>query len=345
MLEIERLLNEGFIPRNFINEEERSGFKVTISRKKIWSIELDLLREFDRVCKKHNLTYYAFGGTLLGLVRHQGFIPWDDDIDVVMMRDQYDKLCEIAPSEFSFPYFFQTQSTDFGYRHGFAKLRNSNTTCLHPFDLQDSEHVNTLNKGIFIDIFPADNVIDDHNLFKKQEMEAKIYKKIAIHFSTSTKEGYRWYPNPLTRIVHCLIKNFCPMKYRIVNYFWKKHELTCRKYNGKKTDYMSILCLSFKKRWWQRKQDYSTIIEMPFEFVKLPLCSNYDHALTSCYGDWHKFVRGTSLHEGLIFDTEQPYAEFQKNIISQKKSNNSKSRFRRCCEWARLKLGVVLPLY
>lgn len=312
MTEIERLLNEGFIPKDYIDEEERCGFKVTASRKKIWSIELDLLREFDRICKKYNLTYYAFGGTLLGLVRHKGFIPWDDDIDVIMMRDQYDKLCEIAPSEFSFPYFFQIQSTDLGARHGFAKLRNSNTTCIHPFDLYDSELMNTMNKGIFIDIFPVDNVIDDEKLYKRQKRKANRYKKIAVNFAASTKEGYKWHPNPLIRIIRCVIRCSCPLKRRIVCYFWKKHELTCRKYNDNRTDYMSILCFSFEKRWWQRKQDYSTIIEMPFEFLKLPLCSNYDNALTSCYGDWHQFVRGTSQHEGFIFDTEQSYTEFLK---------------------------------
>ena len=88
------------INASFYKEEIRSGFLVTEKRKKVWAAELQMLEKFDEICQKHNLTYYAYYGTLLGAVRHQGFIPWDDDIDVVMFRDDYEKFQAIAPEEF-----------------------------------------------------------------------------------------------------------------------------------------------------------------------------------------------------------------------------------------------------
>ena len=100
------------LPEGFLDEEVRDGYKVSHEMKKVWAVELDLLAEFQRVCKKHNIKYIASGGTMLGAVRHKGFIPWDDDIDLMMLREEYEKLCIVAPSEFKHPYYFQTDRTD-----------------------------------------------------------------------------------------------------------------------------------------------------------------------------------------------------------------------------------------
>ena len=88
------------LPEDFLNEETRDGFLVTQSTKAIWAIELDLLNEFMHVCEENNLSYYAIGGTLLGAIRHRGFIPWDDDIDIAMKREEYEKLHDTFNSVF-----------------------------------------------------------------------------------------------------------------------------------------------------------------------------------------------------------------------------------------------------
>ena len=102
------------IADSFYKEEERCGYVVSAHMKKVWAVELDLLYQLQQVCEKYGIKYYGSAGTILGAERHKGMIPWDDDIDIMMMRDQYDLLCSHA-DEFEEPYFLQTFDTDEGY--------------------------------------------------------------------------------------------------------------------------------------------------------------------------------------------------------------------------------------
>lgn len=115
--------------------------------------ELDILKEFDRLCRKHHLHYYIVGGTLIGAVRHKGFIPWDDDIDVSMPRKDFKKFIKIAKEELSQEFFLQTRKTDKKCQFHYAKLRKSGTY----FGEEKFEHT-AFHKGIFMDIFPLDYI-------------------------------------------------------------------------------------------------------------------------------------------------------------------------------------------
>jgi lipopolysaccharide cholinephosphotransferase len=115
------------LPKGFLDEEIRCDHLVTKKMKEIWAVELDLLAEFQRVCDKYGIKYYASGGTLLGAVRHRGFIPWDDDLDIEMLRSDYIKLCQIGPKEFKYPYVFKNEFTESGSCMGSSKLRNCQT--------------------------------------------------------------------------------------------------------------------------------------------------------------------------------------------------------------------------
>lgn len=114
--------------------------------------QLEILKEFIKVCDKNNLTYYLVGGTCLGAVRHQGFIPWDDDIDVAMPRKDYDKFITLQ-KDFNDPYFIQTYKSDKNYIYNYAKVRDSSTTFIENYFA-----CHQINHGVWIDVFPLDGI-------------------------------------------------------------------------------------------------------------------------------------------------------------------------------------------
>ncbi len=116
-------------------------------------IQIELLAEFDALCRKHGLRYIIASGTLLGAARHGSFIPWDDDIDVEMLRGDYDKFCKIDKQEFRGDTFFQTNKTDKHYPWLYGKLRRTGTQAVR----LGQEHLR-MHTGVFIDIFPRDGV-------------------------------------------------------------------------------------------------------------------------------------------------------------------------------------------
>ncbi len=91
-----------------LDKETICGYEVSAQMKRIWAMELDMVEKFVAVCREHNLKYMIMGGTLLGAVRHKGFIPWDNDIDILMPRKDFNKLLEIGPEAFKSPFFFQS---------------------------------------------------------------------------------------------------------------------------------------------------------------------------------------------------------------------------------------------
>ena len=116
--------------------------------------ELDILVKFDRMCKENNLRYFITAGTLLGAVRHKGFIPWDDDIDLMMPREDYEKLLSVWDQSAPKGYILQNTRTDSDFTQNFTKIRKDHTTFLQ----DEAERTKHYHKGIFVDIFPGDRV-------------------------------------------------------------------------------------------------------------------------------------------------------------------------------------------
>lgn len=142
---------------------------------KIKKARLEIYRFFLKLCETHRLRYCAIYGTLLGAVRHNGFIPWDDDIDIAMPRQDYDRLCEIAQKgEIDPPFFFQTPESDPDcFYGGYGKLRNSNTA-----EIDDLNKGKNCNKGICIDIFPLDASFAEEKRRKKQIQKITFYQEL-----------------------------------------------------------------------------------------------------------------------------------------------------------------------
>ena len=136
-------------------------------------IQLDMLAELDRVCRENKINYVIFAGTLLGAVRHKGYIPWDDDADIAMLREDYNKLKHVADQLDPSICYFQDHSTDPGYIWGYGKLRRTGTS----FVRAGQEHLKG-KTGVFIDIFPLDDAPKSIPLQILQDWHCYCLRKI-----------------------------------------------------------------------------------------------------------------------------------------------------------------------
>ena len=152
------------------------GHTVSVRTRKIWAVQLELLQVFKEFCNAHGLCYYLWSGSLLGAVRHQGFIPWDDDVDVAMPREDYETFKRLAVSELSEPYMLHTNENDPGiFRGGMCRLRNSSTTGAEYWEINGSR-----NWGIWIDILALDYVYEDAENRNAQLRKIAIYKRLCL---------------------------------------------------------------------------------------------------------------------------------------------------------------------
>ena len=148
---------------------------------KLHSLILIIAKEVKRICEENNIPYFIFGGTLLGSVRHQGFIPWDDDFDFLMRRSDYERFIEICKYELDLEKFFlQTETSELNYAFSFAKIQLLDTEIIEDF----SKNV-PIHHGIFVDIFPFDNIPDNQKQRKKL-----LYKNHLLKNMLWVKCGY-----------------------------------------------------------------------------------------------------------------------------------------------------------
>lgn len=298
-------------PPEFLKAETRDGYYVSEKIKEVWAVELDLAQELLRVCEKHNLKIYAEFGTLLGAVRHKGFIPWDDDIDFSMLRSDYEKLCQIAPTEFSHPYFFQFSNTGKDFLNGHAKLRNSETTGIVKDELKRNLQYN---QGIFIDIFPLDNV-SDNGLICFFQMRLAHYSNLLMlffaYFSSRYFESDSFFRIP-KKIIHLIVNK--PFRLlQVVSY--KTMMFFSLMFFSKETQ--NIAGLSFRIGVIkQSRADFEDIIKAKYEFLKMPIVEKYDRVLTRWFGNWKVPQIQKNDHGDVIFDTGKSYLEYFKRSLT-----------------------------
>ena len=288
--------------------------KIDIEIEKVWNIELSMLDELDRVCKQLNLNYYLDSGTLLGAVRNNGFIPWDDDIDVVMFRKDYDKLLEYGSDMFSEPFFFQSPYTDIEYYRGHSQLRMNNTTSILP----DEEFRVKFHQGIFLDIFPLDGIPQDpeirSDLFKKKERLWDIINGIAYPLWSSPVECFKEKTIAMLRRI----------KYGSLIRLYDEYVDLCKQFE--ESEYVEKLTqrhsedkiVRIKKEW------YSETVMYRFEGKEYPIPNGYDDILKAFYGeDYMTPQKKDSLHGKTILYTDISYKE----IIKEHRMNKRGMRY------------------
>lgn len=282
----------------FLQPEERSGFAVSAARKQVWAVELLLLEQLDRVCRQHGLRYFAAGGTLLGAVRHAGFIPWDDDIDLFMLRPEYDRLLAVAPQAFAAPVFFQCVQTDRRYSRGHAQLRHSGTTAILPGE----GRVFPFNQGIFIDIFPLDAVPDD-------PAELRALRRHLLLCERLLNIGVRYPANPHKTLPKTLLHAAAMLlPYRAV---CRRRDALAGRYNGRPAARVAPLTFQAQDdRLLYPAESFRQVQYLPFEYTTVPVPAGYDAVLRVQYGDYWQPRREPSFHDGAFFDPGRSYRDY-----------------------------------
>ena len=264
-----------------LEAEVRRGYTISAEMKMLWKVQMDLLKKLLDVCEKHHLKIWAEGGTLLGTVRDQGFIPWDDDVDMAMLREDYDKLLELAPQEFQHPFFFQCGYTEKVYPRGHAQLRMDGTTAIVVAPAFANTH-----QGIFIDVFPYDYMPDD-----EKELNDLIVKR-NVAFTRLVRIASFDCFHPIRSLYYRFYRRSFQKEY-------KKFEDLFRNYDP--ANCSKVCCLSFivdTDRFLRNIEWYDDTVLLPFEDIQMPVPSGFHQILTKQYGDYMTPVQEGSYHGG-----------------------------------------------
>ncbi len=263
MQKVETMIRERQAKEYLLSEEEL---------RQVQMIQLEMLEEVDRICQKCGIHYNIIAGTLLGAVRHGGYIPWDDDADVALLRPEYEKFRKACQTELDKSrFYFQDHRCTKGYRWGYGKIRRRNTLFLR----KNQEHM-PYEQGIFIDIFPLDYVVDNYFLRSIQNFECFCVRKLLWARVGKIAETNKW-KRQWFRLLDKI-----PEK-RIFQYY---HQMI-RRYNRKRTRMVRILMFPTPNneygyyRCW-----YENSVDTVFEGKVFQGIRDYDSYLSFKFGNY-----------------------------------------------------------
>lgn len=296
------------LPDTFLLEEERCGYLINCKLKKIWAVEIDLLVTLLDVCKRYDLKVALGFGSLLGTVRHHGFIPWDDDLDVWMPRESFDRLLQIADKEFKNPYFLQTALSDREFFIPYARLRNSLSTGAITYSLSSN-----YNNGIFLDIYVLDGFAESKFARCYQYFMRVVFDWILCICAKGVSRRKAFKDN----VIRCLKIFRKPLLWVASYETWYKWYVknVSRWTKGAKILCPVVMGEAVRHSKTISREEVDNVIEMDFEWLKVPINKAYDDILQRFYGnDYMQFPpieqRG-KWHEGIIrFAPELPYKEW-----------------------------------
>ncbi|MCH5297036.1 MAG: LicD family protein [Ruminococcus sp.] len=241
----------------------------------IQSVQLASLLEIDRICKKHNIKYFLGGGTLLGAVRHKGFIPWDDDSDLMMLREDYDKFCNIAPLELPNGMSFQDSNTDKHCYYEFAKCRIDNTIFATGF----AKTHTGMHNGLAIDVFCHDKTANS-KLGQKLHIAMTLFTRALVFNKWNNRKAENG--SKLQSVITDFCKRLFPIRFSMwiekkTLKFFKRKKNAKYLYDGMgRNIYNGVFPAKL----------LDEVIYADFEGYKLPIPKRYDEYLTFLYGDY-----------------------------------------------------------
>lgn len=284
-------------PDSFFREEVRNGFYIPSMIKRYWAGQLQILSEIDKLCRRHDIKWFADYGTMLGAVRHGGYIPWDDDFDICMMRDEYERFFEIAKKEFPKEYIILTlRDIDEGYDNVLGRIVNCRAIDC------SKEHMDEFSGcpyTVGVDIFPMDGVFADEA--KEKERYDRAKRAILVHSALGVESELGDLAKNIESLIidvekenHVHLHRGKRLK-RDLELLIEKIYMECPVSEADRVALMPFYMMYgdhiFPKKFFEKT------FEMKFEntTINVPCC--YDQILSSNYGNYMEIRKGGGMHE------------------------------------------------
>lgn len=311
----------------FFKTEERNDFKVSSMMKRLWAATMEVLEAVINVCDKNNIKYFADWGTMLGAVRHKGFIPWDDDIDICLLRSDYNKLINVLKTDLPYGIVLAGMYSD--------SERLQEATFAPHIRVMADETLWDFNdymvrfhgfpfQRVGIDIFPLDKISNDPIEDKKQQ------ELIRQGINILTSWDYYTQKNILEKEISSFEEKaeiFIPRDEKIKNRIWREVDNISMWYENEDYDNVAeLLWYICKNKYKCKREWFSEMVPMKFENMKIMVPKEYDKVLHIYFGDYSKFVRFTSGHDYPI------YKDLQKELVKNIRATGFRGSVEMFCE-------------
>ncbi len=300
------------IPGGYLNGEIRDGFYVESTMKKAWAAEIEVLNEVDRICRQHDIQYFADWGTLLGTIRHKGFVPWDDDMDITMKREDYTRFCQIVRQEQGELEIINFH-TDPEWKDMLSRVINGRSVNY------TEEHLRKYHGFPYVaglDIFPLDYVAPTEEEDKLQCSMISIVEAFSanIRNNTATPEEIEQTTKDIEQMCGVKFNNLEPLATQLL----KLGERLSMMYTDEESHAVALMGDHAGPRPLDvyPKEYYSESIYMPFEYTTIPVPVGYEKILIQKYGENYMipYLGGTN-HEYPFYRKQQREVYRQMGII------------------------------
>lgn len=310
----------------FFEKENRFGFEIPTMIKRAWAAELEVLQVISEICGRRGLQYFADWGTLLGAVRHRGFIPWDDDIDICLKREDYDVLIRVLPEELPEGFAMAGLYADSERLRTRAQWLHSRVIVDDNWDFQEllRRFHGFPYSGAGVDIFPLDYLPEDRELFELQ--------KLIVGYGLLTLQGWDMFLHNgelENRLIHIeeLFGAPLPRDESTMYVLQRRLDATAAFcYENEAVEmtespfYLDIESYHLKKEWYEKA------ITLPFEQIEIAVPCAYQEVLTAQYGDYMTPVQGLQAH------TYPFYAPREKELVRQIRANGFEGTVEDFCQ-------------
>lgn len=280
----------------FFEAEKRCGFMVDQTMKTCWAAEMELLSDIDEVCQKYDIPYFVYFGTMLGAVRHKGFIPWDDDIDIALLREDYERLMAVLKKELPEGYVVHNALEDDDATEYWSSVVNSEYISVEPERLHKFHGCPFM---VGLDIYPLDFAPDGEDQSEEVRGLFRLIwttRRMAIRddLSAKDKQDLQKLIAEVEKKMQVTLDTNKPIVGQLVRL---ANRLSASVTESDGNDITMYINYAWTPEWKAKKECYNRIDRVPFENIFVPIPVGYHDILTTIYGEYKTPTMGTQSHD------------------------------------------------